>query len=92
MCKKNVHALSDHFLDLPVVNATKLCNHRHYPSDDVDQTTSTEPWLKRILLKFQYTTKVNGIYKEILSEFMKIHQHECENKTMFEAWHVCGSN
>jgi hypothetical protein len=36
--------------------------------------------------------KVNDMCKEILLEFMEIHRHACENRTIFEAWHVCGSN
>ena len=46
-------------------------------SDDGDQTTNTEPWLERILLKFQYTTKENNMCKEELLELMETHRHEC---------------
>ena len=37
-----VHALNDHFPDLPIFNATKLLSPCHHPSDDSDQTIITK--------------------------------------------------
>ena len=45
-------ALKDRFLDLLVFKATNVFSLHNYPSDDSDQITNTELWLKRILLKF----------------------------------------
>ena len=58
----------------------------NYPSDDCDRITNTELWLERVLLKFQYIEEENDMCKEELLEFMETLRHECENKTIFEAW------
>jgi hypothetical protein len=43
-----VHALNDHIPNLQVFTASKNFNPHDYPSDDSDQLTNTELWLKRI--------------------------------------------
>ena len=45
-----------------------------------------------ILLKFQYTEEENNMCEGELLEFTKMLRHECENKKIFEAWCICGSN
>jgi hypothetical protein len=64
-----VHALNGHSPNLLVSNATKLFSPRHYTSDDSDQITNIEQWIKRILLKFKYTTKESDICKREILEF-----------------------
>ena len=86
---KIVNACSKVFVEC---NAAKLFNPRDYPSDDNDQITNTELWLERILLKFQYTEEESDMCKGELLEFTETLRHECENKTIFEAWRICGSN
>ena len=86
-----VHALNDRFPYLSVYNATKLFSPHNYPSDRNDWITNTKLWLERILLKFQYTEEVSDMCKGELLELTNTFQHECENKTIFEAWHICGS-
>ena len=51
----------------------------------VIESQSIELWLKKILLKFQYTKEESGMCQIELFEFTKTLQHECENKTIFEA-------
>ena len=63
-----VHTLNDHFLNLPKFNAAKLFNPRNKTSNDSDQITSIELWLKKILLKFRYIEE-NDICKGELIEF-----------------------
>ena len=70
----------------------KLFSPRNYPSDDSDRITNTELWLERILLKYQYTEEEKDMCKGELLEFTETLRHECENKTIFEAWRICGSN
>ena len=84
MCKKN-HALNDHFPDPLVFNKAKIFNLRNYPSDDSDRNTNTDLGLKRTLLRFQFTKEESDMCKRELLEFMLTLQHECENKTVFEA-------
>jgi hypothetical protein len=67
--QKDVNALNDHFLDLPVFNVAKFFSPRKYPSDDSDRNTNTELGLKRILLKFQYTKEESDMCKGELLEF-----------------------
>jgi hypothetical protein len=73
-------------------NAPKLFSPHNYPSNDSDRITSTELWLGRILLKFQYTKEESDMCKGELLEFTKTLRHECENKTIFEAWCICCNN
>ena len=87
-----VHALNNHFLDILEFNAVKLFNPRSYPSHDKDQITNTELWFERILSKFQYTEEESDMCKGELFEFMETLWHECENKSIFEAWCLCDSN
>ena len=49
-------------------------------------------WLKRILLKFQYTKEESDMCRGELLGFMDTLWHECENKTIFEARCICSSN
>ena len=49
-------------------------------------------WPKKVLLKFQYTIEESHMCKIELLEFTETLQHECENKTIFEAWRACGNN
>ena len=42
-------------------------------------------------MKFQYTGEKNVMCKGELLEFAETLRHEC-NKTIFEAWLICGSN
>ena len=72
-------------------NATKFFSPLNYSNDDSDQITNTELWLKRILLKFQYTKEESDMCKGELLEFTETLQHEFENETKFEVWHICGS-
>jgi hypothetical protein len=58
-----LHALNDHFSNLPVFNVAKLFNPRHSPIDDSDQTMNIELRLKRILLKIQHTAKESDMCK-----------------------------
>ena len=67
-----------------------FCPH-NYPSNDSDQITNTELWLKRILLKFQCTEESDMCKGELL-EFTETFRQECENKMICEAWPICGSN
>ena len=76
-----VHALNDRFQDFPIFNAAKLFSPRNYPSDDSDRITNTELWLKRILLKFQYTEE-NDMCKGELVEFTETLRHECEQNNI----------
>ena len=62
-------------------NATKIFSPCNYPSDNSDQITNTKLWLKRILLKFQYTEEQSKMCKGELLGFTQTLQHECENKT-----------
>ena len=71
-----VHALNDHFPNLPIFNASKILNPHKYPRDDSDRVTNTKLGPKRILLKFQYIDKESDMCKEELLELMKILQHE----------------
>ena len=87
-----VHALNDRFPNLLIFNAAKLFSPCNYPSDDSDRITNTALWLERILLKFQYIEEESDMCKGELLEFTGTLQHECENKTIFEAWRICGSN
>ena len=87
-----VHALNERFPDLPIFNAAKLFSPRNYPSDDSDRISNTELWLERILLKFQYIEEESDTCKGEHLEFTETLRHECENKTIFEAWRICGSN
>ena len=77
---------------LQVFNATKLFGPHIYPSNDIDRITNIEFWLEWILWKFQSTQEESGMCKGELLKFMRIFRHECENKMIFEAWRVCGSN
>ena len=43
-------------------------------------------------MKFQYIEEESDMFKGELLEFMGTLQYECENKTIFEAWHMCRSN
>ena len=56
------------------------------------QITNIKLWLEKILLKFQYTEEESDMRKRELLEYTKTIQHECENKTTFKAWCICGSN
>ena len=87
-----VHALNDHFLDFPEFNVAKPFNCQNYSSNDSDQITNTKLWLKRILLKFQYTKEKSDMCKGEILEFTETLQHKCENKSIFEAWCICDSN
>jgi hypothetical protein len=87
-----IHALYDCFPNLPIFNATKVFSPRNYPRNDSGRITNTELWLERILLKFQYIEEESDMCKGELLEFTGTLQHECENKTIFEAWRICGSN
>ena len=51
-----------------------------------------ELWLERILLNFQYFEEENDMCKGELLQFTETLRHECENKTIFEAWRICSSN
>ena len=76
-----VHALNDHFLDLPIFNASKCFCPCNYPSTNNDRITNTELWLERILLKFQYTEEEESEKcKGELLEFTETLRHECEHK------------
>ena len=87
-----VHALNDCFPNLLVFNATKFFIPHNHPSNDSDGITNTKLWLGKILLKFQYTKEENDMCKGELLKFTETLRYECENKTIFEAWHICGSN
>ena len=86
------HASYDRFPSLPLFNATKVFSPCNYPSNDSGRITNTELWLERILLKFQYMEEESDMCKGEPLEFTETLQHECENKTIFEAWRICGSN
>jgi hypothetical protein len=86
------HALNDHFLDLPIFNATNFFNLHNYSSDDSDRILNTKLWLERILLKFHYTKEENDMCKGELMGFTETLQHECEIGTIFKDWRICGSN
>ena len=90
--QKNVYALNDHCPYRPIFNATKIFSPRNYPSDDSDGNANTELELKRVLLKFQYTKEESDMCKGAHMQFMETLQHECENKTILEAWCICGRN
>ena len=87
-----VHALNDCFPNFLVFNVAKLFSPRNYPNDVSDRITYTKLWFKRILLKFQYNGEESDMCKGELLEFTEILRLECENKTTFEVWHICGSN
>jgi hypothetical protein len=87
-----VHNLNDRFPCPPIFNVAKLFSPHKYPNDDSDQITNTETHLKRILLKFQYTKEESDMCKRELLEFMATLRHECENKTIFKVWRICGSD
>ena len=74
------------------IQCIKLFSPRNYPSDNNDQITNTKLWLERILLNFQYTKEVIDICKGESLEFTETPQHECENKMIFKALRICGSN
>ena len=87
-----VHALNDRFLDLSIFKATKIFSPHNHPNDDSDRFTNTKLWLKGQLLKFQYPKEENDTCKGKLLEFTETLWYECENKTIFETWRICGSN
>ena len=51
-----------------------------------------ELWLERILWKFQYTKEESDMCKGELLECTETLWHECENKTIFEAWRIYSRN
>ena len=83
-----VHALKDHFLDLPVLNTSKFLSPHNYSNDDNDRITNIELWLKRILLNFLYNEEESDMCNGEIVEFLKTLWHECENKMIFEKFGV----
>ena len=88
LCAKSCSCFECRFPDLPVFNAAKNFSPRNYPSNDRDWITTIKLSLERILLKIRYTKEENDMCKGKLLEFTETLRHECENKKIFEAWHV----
>ena len=85
-----VDSLNEKFHDLPVFNASKLFSPKYYPSDEEVRITMSEQWLERLIIKFRFTAVESDASRAKLLEFVETLRHECENKSLYEAWQFCG--
>jgi hypothetical protein len=86
-----VDSLNERFPDLPVFNASKLFSPKYYPSDEEIRITMSEQWLERLIVKFGLTVVESDASRAELLEFVETLRHECENKSLYEAWQFCGA-
>jgi hypothetical protein len=81
--------LNERFLELPIFNTSKLFNPKYYPSDEVHITISQQG-LERLIINFGLMVVESDVSRAKLLEFVETLRHECENKSLYEAWQFCG--
>ena len=52
--------------------------------------TMSEQWLERLIIKFGLMAVESDASRAELLEFVETLRHECENKSLYEAWQFCG--
>ena len=68
----------------------KLFSPKYYPSDEEVRITMPKQWLERLIIKFRFTVVESDASRAELLEFVETLRHECENKSLYEAWQFCG--
>jgi hypothetical protein len=88
--QKIIDALNERFLDLPIFNAAKLFSPKCYPVDEEDRTRATDVWLERLMEKFVPSENNRDTCRAEILEFVETTRHECPQKSIYEAWSLCG--
>ena len=88
--QKIIDALNERFSDLPIFNAIKLFNPKYYPADEEDRTRATDVWLERLMEKFVPSENDRDACRAEMLEFVETIRHECPQKSIHEAWALCG--
>ncbi len=84
--------MNDRFLDLPILNASKLISFKHDPNDNNDRHWITTHWLNMLITKFMILEANVALCRAELLEFSKILKCKCENKGLFKSWNIYGYN